>query len=142
MHSQQGHHDDRITEQSNFAPFSELEAESQSVRRSVLDEATQSAKKAAIWGPLPFILLLLFSAVTSPALQAAFFLWIFVLPVLASIFGFGFLYVAAIGNICGWLANAFASGTRVPVKGLAITIVWVVNLSLWGGMVVLAMTGS
>ena len=62
-----------------------------------------------------------------------------VLPCMVVIGGF---YVWLTGIVSGWIAHRCAFETKVSVSRLAIAIAWVVNLSLWGGAVVVAMTNS
>lgn len=54
----------------------------------------------------------------------------------------GGFYVLLAGIVSGWIAHRIAFETAVPVSRLAIAIAWVANLSLWGWVVVVAITDS
>lgn len=101
--------------------------------------------KAAIGGPLPFIVFLLASVIMGepdggqkPLVeQIGVFIGVLFVMIIC-----GSFYVVPIGMVSGWIAHRLAFETTVPVSRLAIAIAWVANLSLWGWWVVVAISSS
>lgn len=84
-----------------------------------------------------------FSSTRTDLLETPVEPWFFVGALFWTII-FGGFYVLLTGIVSGWIAHRFAFDTAVPVSRLAIAIAiaWVANLSLWGWVVVVAMTDS
>lgn len=101
--------------------------------------------KAALIGPLPVIGLVIVGPILSARDGGQFEfippIWFFFGALFWTII-FGGFYVLLTGIVSGWIAHRFAFDTAVPASRLAIAIAWVANLSLWGWVVVVAMTDS
>lgn len=105
-------------------------------------EATRAAKLAALFGPPPYYVLAVLDAVTHHKPQGLALLLVMCLIILFWICVLEVLYVLVVGNLCGELSHKIAFGTSIPVRRMAIALTWVANLSVWGWILVVAMTGS
>ena len=103
--------------------------------------------KMALFGPAPFIVLVVVDICSTKVLGGisltSIVMRIVILAlVLPTMVAFGGFYVWLTGIVSGWIAHQCAFETEVSVSRLAIAIAWVINLSLWGGVVVVAIVNS
>ena len=51
----------------------------------------------------------------------------------------GILYAVGVGLFCGWMAHAITANTSVSTNLMVTVMVWVVNLSAWGWLMLIAL---
>ncbi len=108
-----------------------LAREAEQKRMRSIDLAVGTGIRCALIGIVPVVLVVTFSLS-----EDNFATWI-------GLTGWGLimgiLYALAVGIFCGWMAHATTSNTSVSTNLMVSVMVWVVNLSVWGWLIKIAL---
>ncbi|MEI8381961.1 MAG: hypothetical protein WCJ09_17660 [Planctomycetota bacterium] len=100
-------------------------------RMQSIDLAVRAGMRNALIGAVPVVLLALLAARREDDASERFLLTTWSL-ILAS------LYTTLVGICCGWLAHTSTSNTNVSTNTMSSVMDWVVNVSVWGYLLLIA----
>lgn len=137
-------HDGYSAERRDPISFAEAEREAYFHCQNSLEGAQRSAIRTAMFGPLPFIAMVVVgwaislrekgqTPITMTERLETLLAWLFV------VVGAGLLYTVLVGLVTGAFAHRIAFEKSVPVTRLAVALTWVVNLTVWGWWLVLVL---
>lgn len=100
-------------------------------RRQNLDLAVRAGAINAFIGTVPVILLALVVGMREDDVSERLLLatWILILAA---------LYTFLVGICCGWLAHTSTTNTNVSTNLMSSVMAWVVNVSIWGYLLMIA----
>ena len=113
-------------------PDEDLAREADRQRMQSLDLAVRAGAMNALIGAVPVILLALVAGMKEDDVSERFLLATWCL-ILVSIYTF------FVGICCGWLAHTSTSNTSVSTNLMSIAMAWVVNVSIWGYLLLIAL---